>query len=203
MDDSMIQLFRLSLPFLGPHLSSDSRKCQTLLGSTSIANFQAGYRLEHESYSRMLLKPFSWGREYGLNTALKRAFYELANYSTEEEYSDEEESDSDTDDVNKENFVHQLDRQDLIRIVNGQKKLMSAWLSAVSLSDVNCALKTACHSNKARITLGRYLVLSDHLSIRSDLWYRVSARSRLEEGYASGSTWSENLLVSPHGIDTH
>ncbi|KAF8239808.1 hypothetical protein L208DRAFT_1385386 [Tricholoma matsutake] len=102
----------------------------------------------------MLLKLFSWGPEHTL-------------YSTEEEHSDEEESDSDTDDVNEENFVHQLDRQDLIRIANGQKKLMSAWLSAVSLSDVNCALKTPCNSNKARITLD----------------VMVSARSRLEEGY--------------------
>ncbi|KAF8224361.1 hypothetical protein L208DRAFT_1410447 [Tricholoma matsutake] len=82
----------------------------------------------------MLLKLFSW--DVNLNTR-------NTLYLTEEEYSNEEESDSDADDINEETFVHQLDRQDLI------------WIANVSLSNVNCA----------RITLGHYLVLSDHLSI--------------------------------------
>ena len=108
------------------------------------------------------------GRGWNLGTILKRAFYELArrdslcstgDSSNASESGDDDDMDGDNED--DEDAIHQLDPKDLIRLANGQKKLMSAWLTAVQLSDVKCALKTPCNSNKARMLWG---IISPHLT---------------------------------------
>jgi hypothetical protein len=95
------------------------------------------------------------GRGWNLGTILKRAFYELAKrnslHSTVDESDDGEESDDD-DTYDDEDTINQLDSKDLVRLANGQKKLMSAWTFAVSLDGVKCTLKTPCNSNKARLS---------------------------------------------------
>ena len=112
------------------------------------------------------------GRGWNLGTILKRAFYELArrdslcstddsscgSSSDDDDDDDDTHSDSDGDDYDA---IQQLDSKDLIRLANGQKKLMSAWLSAVQLGGVKCTLKTPCSSNKGHSI---WAIISPHLT---------------------------------------
>lgn len=99
------------------------------------------------------------GRSWNLGTILKRAFYELAkrkSLRSTVESSDGQGSDGgsepDEEDDDDDDAINELHPKDLIRIADGQKKLMSAWLSAVSLSDLKCPVKPPCGSSKARST---------------------------------------------------
>ena len=114
------------------------------------------------------------GREWKLGRILKRAFYELARkdprhvgYEENNDDSaapanesgdgdggdedDEEPEENDEDEDNTEASMHRVDAKDLVRLVGGQKHLMSAWLSAVMLDGFTCGRKPQCTSNKARI----------------------------------------------------